>query len=221
MGEWELFYKRIGVEMKRKDSRLEPMAKLLSLSYYDLPFHLKNCFLYLSIFPEDFDIVKSSEQNITTIFRGQEGMNFQNNVRRLALHVSIIDRSKQARSYCKSIRTLYVCKDVGGNILESFLSDLLSHGRKLVKVLERIPDEIFKLFHLKHLNLQNTNVQYLPKSIGMLQSLQTLNLLGTRVTELPVETETLQHLRHLTIGHFGFVPVLDPVGARASFISIQ
>uniref|UniRef100_A0A0A9BBB9 Uncharacterized protein n=1 Tax=Arundo donax TaxID=35708 RepID=A0A0A9BBB9_ARUDO len=34
----------------------EKVGDILLLSYYDLPYHLKTCFLYLSVFPEDYRI---------------------------------------------------------------------------------------------------------------------------------------------------------------------
>ncbi|KAL3825342.1 hypothetical protein ACJIZ3_021371 [Penstemon smallii] len=51
MEEWELFSRSLGDEFE--GGNLKRMDKILSLSYYDLPYYLKSCFLYLSIFPED------------------------------------------------------------------------------------------------------------------------------------------------------------------------
>uniref|UniRef100_A0A0E0J4I6 AAA+ ATPase domain-containing protein n=1 Tax=Oryza nivara TaxID=4536 RepID=A0A0E0J4I6_ORYNI len=39
-----------------KNSDVEEMNMILSLSYYDLPHHLRTCLLYLSMFPEDYVI---------------------------------------------------------------------------------------------------------------------------------------------------------------------
>ncbi|XP_044392838.1 disease resistance protein PIK6-NP-like [Triticum aestivum] len=53
--EWERVYNSIGSTLE-KDPGVEEMRKILSLSYDDLPHHLKTCLLYLSIFPEDCEI---------------------------------------------------------------------------------------------------------------------------------------------------------------------
>ncbi|KAG8375148.1 hypothetical protein BUALT_Bualt10G0070200 [Buddleja alternifolia] len=49
--EWQMFNRSLGDELE--EDSLRTMTKLLSLSFYDLPYYLKSCFLYLSIFPED------------------------------------------------------------------------------------------------------------------------------------------------------------------------
>ncbi|PIN23805.1 Apoptotic ATPase [Handroanthus impetiginosus] len=56
--EWEMFYRSVGSELE--GGHLKGISKLLSLSFYDLPHHLKACFLYLSIFPEDELISKGT-----------------------------------------------------------------------------------------------------------------------------------------------------------------
>ncbi|KAM1060111.1 hypothetical protein TB1_024072 [Malus domestica] len=50
--QWDMVGHSLGAEMEGND-KLKDLKKVLSLSFNDLPYHLKSCFLYLSIFPED------------------------------------------------------------------------------------------------------------------------------------------------------------------------
>ncbi|XP_057464200.1 disease resistance protein RPM1-like [Actinidia eriantha] len=49
--EWKRLHDGLESELKR-EGRLSHITRVLSLSYTDLPYHLKYCFLYLSNFPE-------------------------------------------------------------------------------------------------------------------------------------------------------------------------
>lgn len=51
--EWKKVYDSLGEEMK-SDHNLESLGRILLLSYNDLPYYLKSCYLYLSVFPEDY-----------------------------------------------------------------------------------------------------------------------------------------------------------------------
>ncbi|KAL6660702.1 hypothetical protein ACP70R_001737 [Stipagrostis hirtigluma subsp. patula] len=55
--EWYSVYKSMGSGLA-KEKNMENMRGILSLSYRDLPSYLKPCLLYLSIFPEDYNIPK-------------------------------------------------------------------------------------------------------------------------------------------------------------------
>ncbi|KAL6622438.1 hypothetical protein ACP70R_032317 [Stipagrostis hirtigluma subsp. patula] len=53
--EWDRVHNSIGSTLE-KNPDVEEMRSILSLSYDDLPYHLKTCLLYLSTFPEDYEI---------------------------------------------------------------------------------------------------------------------------------------------------------------------
>ncbi|KAE9450564.1 hypothetical protein C3L33_17534, partial [Rhododendron williamsianum] len=51
--EWMRVHDSLYSEMN-SNSTLKSLERILLLSYHDLPYHLKCCFLYLSVFPEDY-----------------------------------------------------------------------------------------------------------------------------------------------------------------------
>nr|UBY07406.1 NBS-LRR disease resistance protein [Dasypyrum villosum] len=53
--EWPHIYNQLPSELERNPS-LEAMRSMVTLSYNYLPSHLKSCFLYLSVFVEDYEI---------------------------------------------------------------------------------------------------------------------------------------------------------------------
>ena len=52
---WSNVYQAMGSGLDGS-TNVKNMRRILSVSYYDLPSHLMNCFLYLSLFPEDYMI---------------------------------------------------------------------------------------------------------------------------------------------------------------------
>ncbi|KAL7209259.1 hypothetical protein ACSBR1_030904 [Camellia fascicularis] len=55
ISEWQKFYGSMNSELERNPD-LKSISKILLFSYNDLPHHLKSCFLYFGIMPEDYSI---------------------------------------------------------------------------------------------------------------------------------------------------------------------
>ncbi|XP_071927913.1 disease resistance protein RPM1-like [Coffea arabica] len=157
-------------------------------------------------FVREILVSKSKEQGFMTVAT-KYYTRWPEKVRHLAIH-NFTDNPQEFSSL-KCLRSVVIF-GYEDPLTTTFLSKFLSGGPKLLKVLdldgaelESIPKQVFKLFHLKYLNLARTGVKIIPKSIGKLQNLEAINLVGTNVTELPAEILNLRKLRSLLLGGWG------------------
>lgn len=54
---WAKVCKSMGSGLENTSSDVNDMRSILSVSYHDLPLHLRTCLLYLSLYPEDYEIM--------------------------------------------------------------------------------------------------------------------------------------------------------------------
>ncbi|KAL5560142.1 hypothetical protein UlMin_036353 [Ulmus minor] len=263
IGEWDMVYRNLGTELE------DNVKRILSLSFNELPYNLKSCFLYLSLFPEDstfysFDIVRIwIAEGFVQEMRGRTleevGDSYFNEllnrslvqlaeedfvkewntfkihdlVREIILvkaedhNFAAIVSAKNPR-LPEKVRRLSTCtplENLQGDYNFSRLRSLLffpleddsassfsmsaffDGGLRLLKVLncqkfpnlERFPKGITKLYNLRFLSLEGTEVTSVPPSVGKLRNLETLDLSDTQVEELPVEIIKLRRLRHIIV----------------------
>ncbi|CAM0901536.1 unnamed protein product [Alopecurus aequalis] len=57
--DWNREYDSIGFDEHGEDSTFDVITKMMRYSYIDLPYHIRDCFLYLSLFPKDHWIDKN------------------------------------------------------------------------------------------------------------------------------------------------------------------
>ncbi|MCH91504.1 disease resistance protein, partial [Trifolium medium] len=193
----------------KKDSHLTGINKILSLSYDDLPFHLKSCLMYFGMYPEDY-IVKSKRlirQWIAEGFVKEESGNTLEEVAEGYL-TELIHRSLVQVS---SVRIDGKTKNESQFLSEDFMWRIFTEYRRLkvlefevseVKLLNTniLHENLGSLIHLKYLSFVNSfgETQFeLPKSIAMLQNLETLVLRHKAYYQIPKVVSKLRKLQHL------------------------
>nr|AYN64275.1 RGH1 [Hordeum vulgare subsp. spontaneum] len=167
--EWDILLQSLGSGLS-KDNSLEEMRRILSFSYYDLPFHLKTCLLYLCIYPEDRLIRRDelvwkwvaegfvcSEQGISQFLLGLSYFN------------ELINRSMIQPIYDR-IGQVYACR-VYDMVLDLICN--LSREAKFVNLLDGTGsgNSISSQNNVYRLSLQNKNEDHQPKPLTDIMSM--------------------------------------------------
>ncbi|GMY30839.1 disease resistance protein RPM1-like [Fagus crenata] len=216
--EWKNLLDNLGIELE-KNPHLTSVTKILSLSYEDLPYNLKTCFLYLGMYPVDCSINcvslirqwiaegfveeienKTSEEVarqylIELIHRSLVQVaefNFDGKVRRCRLHDLFCEIALQ------KMKDLSFCGVLSKE--KSIFKELtrrLSTGGVSYNVLEGFKDK-----HIHSLLL--FNVDELPKSFmntffASFKLLRVMDFEDAPLSHIPKDVGSLFHLRYLSL----------------------
>uniref|UniRef100_A0A0D9WYI7 Uncharacterized protein n=1 Tax=Leersia perrieri TaxID=77586 RepID=A0A0D9WYI7_9ORYZ len=182
--QWDRVKNRIRYRQE-KSTDIEIMTWVLSLSYFDLPQYLKTCLMYLSIFPEDYVIMK------------------ERLVKRWIAEGFIDEKQGESLS-----EESYFNELINRSLLQPV--DIEDDGQLTLQISHLIQLARFVAYHsietLKEMSqCQQTcsdimsDISDLPSQIGELQYLESIDIRSTHVKELPSTIVQLQRLAHLLV----------------------
>ena len=199
------------------------ILSVLKLSYDDLPFHLKQCFVYCALFPKDYEIEKKMLVKLWMAQGYIQASNVGNQYFEELLSRSLLEEVK---------------KDVDNNILSCKMHDLIHDLAKSivgfeVLVLGDNVDETFervyhvsfyrdKDFHRKDLKIEQLrtvlkfkrwieNYSIESTLIPNFRCSRMLSLYGIRIQKVPKSISKLTHLRYLDLSFCPFEVLPDAI----------
>ncbi|EEE53424.1 hypothetical protein OsJ_36499 [Oryza sativa Japonica Group] len=216
--EWRKLNEHISAELET-NLELEAIRAVLNISYDGLPYHLKSCFLYLSIFPQDdkisrkrlvhdimreIAISKSKEENLVLRLEGGRRLHNHDTVR----HLSITNSSEDWETDVGELKTTVDMSRIRSlTVFGEWRPFFISDKMRLLRVLdlEDTKDvrnhhikQIGELLHLRYLSLRGCmRIAYLPDSLGNLRQLETLDVRDTFILRLPKTITNLRKLKYL------------------------
>ncbi|XP_044471319.1 disease resistance protein RPM1-like [Mangifera indica] len=205
--EWEMVHRSLGAEIEDNDKLQNLKKVLLSLSLNDLPCHLKACFLYLSIFPENHLIEPMRLVRLWTaegFVEAKEGKTMEEVAQEYLS--DLLNRSLMQVAGTTSDGRVKACR------IRDFLREIIktkSREHNIAAIAKEHmnqnalwPDRVRRLS--VHNTLQNVQQNRHTSHIGKLQNLETLDLKHAYVTELPSEILNLKKLRHLMVYRYEY-----------------
>ncbi|KAJ1696585.1 hypothetical protein LUZ63_005097 [Rhynchospora breviuscula] len=239
--EWDNLVRRLGSELETNPST-EAIKEILNLSYYDLPYYLKPCLLYVSIFPEDFEIRRSRliyRWMAEGFVRPKRGMTleevaeeyFYELINRNLIQPSIVTVDETIR-YCRVhdiMRELIVAKSIEENLVfimgEQENMKLIDNFRHLA-ITGSNEIRTTNLHGIRSVSIFHAHVPSVISSPSKLKLVKILDLDDTTILYDPESSNNLnQVIRHL--GQFKhlksvFIPrYMDDIGLPNSLGNLR
>ncbi|KAF8017803.1 hypothetical protein BT93_H2873 [Corymbia citriodora subsp. variegata] len=208
--EWEMISRSLATEFESND-RMQNFRKILSLSYIDLHYNLKSCFLYLGVFPEDH-VIEHGRLIRLWIAEGfveeREGMTMEEVAQRYLkelINRSLLQIAKTTLDgRIASVNPMHVQQCTSNNApkqlnLPSLRSLLIFESGKLSSSDEQFVPSGCPL--LRVLDLGDSSLHNFPQQIPILFHLKYLSLRQTKVRIIPSSIGELQNLETLDLKH--------------------
>ncbi|CBI21682.3 unnamed protein product, partial [Vitis vinifera] len=204
----------------------EDLFRVLAISYDSLPDEaIKSCFLYCSLFPEDYEI---SHRKLIQLWIGEGFLDEYDNIQEARNQGEEVIKSLQLACLLEN-KNKFVVKDG----VESIRAQEVEKWKKTQRIslwdsnIEELreppyfPNMETFLASCKVLDLSNNfELKELPEEIGDLVTLQYLNLSRTSIQYLPMELKNLKKLRCLILKNMYFLKPL-PSQMVSSLSSLQ
>ncbi|CAN0923247.1 Disease resistance protein RPM1 [Linum grandiflorum] len=189
--EWEMVHRSIAAELE-DNNKLRSATRILSLSYSDLPFNLKSCLLYFSIFPPGTPV---NNRRLIRLFIAE---GFVKEKEGMALEEVAEDYLQELRKR-SLLQAVKVSTD--GRVKSCRIHDLL---REIIVLKSREQDfaAVVKEEKLQVLEkVRRVSIQNVTPDISRLRLLNVLDMEGAPLEEFPTQISGLRLLKYLSLRH--------------------
>uniref|UniRef100_A0A804PCE9 Disease resistance protein RPM1 n=1 Tax=Zea mays TaxID=4577 RepID=A0A804PCE9_MAIZE len=212
---WESFYSQLSWQLAN-NPELNWISNVLNMSLNDLPSYLRNCFLYCSLYPEDYKIKRKvisklwiaeglveDREDGTTM---EEVANYYlvELTQRCLLRVTESNACGRPRAFVmhdlvRELTSNIAKKEKFGIAYGDASTTQVPPEVRRLCIQREVPGVVTELYNLRYIDFSYTKVKTIPASFRKLVNLQVLDLRFTYVEELPLEITTLTNLRHLHV----------------------
>ncbi|KAK3431133.1 hypothetical protein EUGRSUZ_E02823 [Eucalyptus grandis] len=184
VNKWKTIHEKINLHFSDKND----VSKVLALSYDDLPWHLKPCFLYLGSFPEDAKIL-ATKVLYMWIAEGFVSLNAYDKER----EISVEDVAEQYLEELVNRGMVQVRLKLSGKIKSCHLHDLM---RDLC-ISKALQESFLSIHNIQQDNEMENCSASMALNVGSSCKIRRLSLNRNVIPSLKARGRTLVHLRTL------------------------